>query len=204
MIYEFFKIFKQPSTYLISVPILFYFIYSKKEENWIKILKILSFTLNAILFLTIIKSILKIPLPNYPNTFAFPSGHVYMTVAYFGIFFIEWLKNRKIAYILILLCGVFESYRVVFYGFHDYYDAISAFFICVGQLYIFKKYILDNDKYLKISLFFGIFFNPILIYIEKFYAPTYQLNGLMKNLYVGILIYSLIYIRKKIFQKFKI
>lgn len=87
----------------------------------------------CLIFHIALKGTLKIPHPVHTNTFAFPSGRVYMFMAIIVALCME-LMNKKKALILSLSLTILESVLVCVNNHHTIIDAVGGFVICGIQL----------------------------------------------------------------------
>lgn len=185
----------------VSPFVIYWFIYDIKNAESNKTITFLSFILNSFWIMAATKGILQVPLQDHPNTFAMPSGHVFMKMSVILSMMQALLpKHKLIVYSISIIAGSLEGLRVIYYGYHTIPDVLVAILICLIQSLLFYE-ILYKRKLDNLSMIVGIVMNPALILIMKFYAPKYMIRGLYKVSFVATIAYIALFIGRKIFKK---
>jgi membrane-associated phospholipid phosphatase len=132
------------------------------------------------------------------NTFAFPSGHTIVSTTFILSFFIEFIKLKKISFNKIIFLSIFaffliffNSYRILYFGYHFLEDVIFAIFISFMNIFIFYKLKIFNNLKKIIYLFFLSWLLFFIALILSYYKM--KKGGLfeIKMLTVTILLYYL-------------
>lgn len=93
----------------------------------------------AMIFNTFLKSIFLIPLnPELGKEgFAFPSGHMHVSVVFYGWLFRAYPYRWVRGIILLILAGI--GYGLIQQGYHDLIDVVGAVVFGIATLYAFSK-----------------------------------------------------------------
>lgn len=201
-LYEFFKDNTLNSYLIFLSPFLIYWlIYDIKNKESNTIVRFLSFIINAAWIVSLIKGILQVPLPQYPNTFALPSGHTYMKMSVMlAVMQIIVVKNKPFAYSVGIIFGLLEGLRTIYYGYHSVPDVLAAVSICFIQGLLFYE-IIFKYKLSNVTLILGIIMNPVVVFIMKYHAPQYNIAGLYNMSYTAITALVILFIGRKVFSR---
>lgn len=177
---------------LILSPLLAYWLV-KNDKTREKFLNFTAFVVNSYWIVNMLKGILQVPLPKYPDTFAFPSGHVYMTVTIIAALLFE-IMPRKYTYLTIFLISLAEGFRVVHGGYHSTIDVIGTIPICFAQIVIFYELMPKTVKFKVCTLVTGILMCISTVVIMKYHAPSFTIGGLYLVAKVGVILLLLYFI----------
>lgn len=111
-------------------PFVLYWLYKKQYEKIERY--VVAITL-CLVFHIALKGFLKIPHPVHTNTFAFPSGRVYMFMAIMVALCMELMSRNK-AIIVSLSLTLIEGFLTTFNQHHVLIDSVGSFIICGIEL----------------------------------------------------------------------
>ena len=181
---NFFIVFCQPY-FFISVFFFGYFFINKKIFFNSAVLMLLSALINYAL-----KVSFKVPLAPLLNKegFAFPSGHMQVSSAFYGYFL--WLLKPFFfrACIAITIVGV--GFAIVFFGYHTPFEVLAAVFVSlwVVFLFCFYQYKLSNKHFILaifvISLCALLYTSLVFSINDQMWANFYVLLGLIFSEYL--------------------
>ncbi len=140
------------------------------------------------IFSLCLKSIWQEPLPAWMNsdTWAFPSGHMLITVTFYGWMAFELRKLWFSMAIVIIMLGV--GWALVHFTYHTLRDVLAS--VGFGGLTLVAYYFLLRTPFIKKNLsLLGIFLSPLtalFIYLTpKYFSYAYEAQGQLMGFSLG-------------------